>query len=126
MVRALVADPELPRKALEGRAGEVRMCLGLSECHYIGRRRLWVPMTCAVNAAAAREAEMDIVRTETPKTVLVVGAGPAGLEAARVAALRGHKVFLCDRERAIGGTVRILAMDPNRRNLRGRRRVLRD
>jgi 2,4-dienoyl-CoA reductase-like NADH-dependent reductase (Old Yellow Enzyme family)/thioredoxin reductase len=116
MVRALVADPELPRKALEGRAGAVRMCLGLSECHYIGPHR--VPMTCAVNAAAAREAEMDIVPAESPKTVLVVGAGPGGLEAARVAALRGHKVFLCDRERVIGGTVRILAMDPNRRNLR--------
>jgi 2,4-dienoyl-CoA reductase-like NADH-dependent reductase (Old Yellow Enzyme family)/thioredoxin reductase len=115
MVRALVADPELPRKARTGRAGEIRMCIGMSECHFIGRSR--VPMTCAVNASAGREAEMEIVAAPTPKTVAVVGAGPAGLEAARVAALRGHHVYLCDRSRQLGGTVRVLAMDPNRRNL---------
>jgi 2,4-dienoyl-CoA reductase-like NADH-dependent reductase (Old Yellow Enzyme family)/thioredoxin reductase len=116
MVRALIADPELPNKAREGRAGEIRMCLGLSECHYIGPHR--TPMTCAVNAAAAREAEMEIVPTATPKTVVVVGAGPAGMEAARVAALRGHHVYLADAHRQIGGTPAVLALDPNRRNLR--------
>jgi 2,4-dienoyl-CoA reductase-like NADH-dependent reductase (Old Yellow Enzyme family)/thioredoxin reductase len=116
MVRALIADPELPRKAREGRADQVRMCLGMNECHYIGAHR--VPMTCAVNAAAGREAEMEIRPAAVARTVLVVGAGPAGMEAARVAALRGHRVFLCDRERALGGTPRILARDPNRRNLR--------
>ncbi len=115
MVRALIADPELPKKAREGRAGDIRMCLGMSECHYIGPHR--TPMTCAVNAAAGREAEMEITPATTKKTVLVVGAGPAGMEAARVAALRGHQVYLADREPALGGTVRILAKDPNRRNL---------
>jgi 2,4-dienoyl-CoA reductase-like NADH-dependent reductase (Old Yellow Enzyme family)/thioredoxin reductase len=116
MVRALIADPELPNKARAGRAHEVRMCLGLSECHYIGPHR--TPMTCAVNAAAAREAEMEIVPAAVPRTVVVVGAGPAGMEAARVAALRGHHVFLADAHRRIGGTPAILALDPNRRNLR--------
>ncbi|HEX4578645.1 MAG TPA: FAD-dependent oxidoreductase [Candidatus Dormibacteraeota bacterium] len=116
MVRALIADPDLPNKARAGRADEIRMCLGMSECHYIGQHR--VPMTCAVNAAAAREDEAEIRSAPVSRTVLVIGAGPAGMEAARVAALRGHRVFLCDRERAIGGTVRILAADPNRRNLR--------
>jgi 2,4-dienoyl-CoA reductase-like NADH-dependent reductase (Old Yellow Enzyme family)/thioredoxin reductase len=116
MVRALIADPELPNKARQGRADEVRMCLGMSECHYIGMHR--VPMTCAVNAAAGREAELEITPAVVQRTVLVIGAGPAGMEAARVAALRGHRVFLCDRERAMGGTPRILARDPNRRNLR--------
>ncbi|HXA29697.1 MAG TPA: FAD-dependent oxidoreductase [Candidatus Angelobacter sp.] len=116
MVRALIADPELPNKAREGRADEVRMCLGMSECHYIGMHR--VPMTCAVNAEAGREAELAIVPAAASRTVLVIGAGPAGMEAARVAALRGHRVYLCDRERALGGTPRILARDPNRRNLR--------
>src|SRR5262249_44689802 len=53
-----------------------------------------------------------------PRTIVVVGAGPAGLEASRVAALRGHKVYLCDRATELGGTVRLLAADPNRRNLR--------
>jgi 2,4-dienoyl-CoA reductase-like NADH-dependent reductase (Old Yellow Enzyme family) len=116
MVRALIADPELPNKAREGRADEVRMCLGMSECHYIGMHR--VPMTCAVNAAAGREAELEVTPAASARTVLVVGAGPAGMEAARIAALRGHHVYLCDRERALGGTPRILARDPNRRNLR--------
>jgi 2,4-dienoyl-CoA reductase-like NADH-dependent reductase (Old Yellow Enzyme family)/thioredoxin reductase len=115
MVRALIADPDLPKKAREGRVDDIRMCLGLSECHYIGPHR--TPMTCAVNAAAGREAEMEIKPATKKKTVLVVGAGPAGMEAARVAALRGHHVYLADRESALGGTVRFLAMDPNRRNL---------
>jgi 2,4-dienoyl-CoA reductase-like NADH-dependent reductase (Old Yellow Enzyme family)/thioredoxin reductase len=116
MVRALIADPDLPRKAREGRSDQIRMCLGMSECHAIGPHR--VPVTCAVNAAAAREAEMELVPTEAPRTVVVVGAGPAGMETARVAALRGHRVFLADARRTLGGTPAILALDPNRRNLR--------
>ncbi len=116
MVRALIADPELPNKAREGRILEVRMCLGMSECHYIGPHR--TPINCAVNAAAGREKEMEVRPAEVTKTVVVVGAGPAGMEAARVAALRGHHVYLSDAARAIGGTVRLLARDPNRRNLR--------
>ena len=116
MVRALVADPDLPRKARDGRVDEIRMCLGMSECHAIGPHR--VPMTCAVNAAAAREDELAIVPAAEPRTVAIVGAGPAGMEAARVAALRGHRVFLADRRRSLGGTPAVLALDPNRRNLR--------
>ena len=116
MVRALIADPDLPNKARGGRAGEIRMCIGMSECHHIGPDR--VPVTCAVNAAAAREAEMEIVPAMVPKTVVVVGAGPAGMEAARVAARRGHRVYLADARRTLGGTPAVLALDPNRRNLR--------
>lgn len=116
MVRALIADPELPNKVRRGEAGGVRMCLGMSECHYIGPHR--TPITCAVNPAAGREAEFDLTPAEQPKTVVVVGAGPAGLEAARISGLRGHHVYLCDAEREIGGTPRLLARDPNRRNLR--------
>jgi 2,4-dienoyl-CoA reductase-like NADH-dependent reductase (Old Yellow Enzyme family)/thioredoxin reductase len=116
MVRALIADPELPDKARHGRVEEIRPCLGMSECHAVGPHR--VPVTCAVNAAAAREDEMAIVPAERRKTVVVVGAGPAGMEAARVAALRGHDVYLADRSRTIGGTAALLALDPNRRNLR--------
>src|SRR5262249_23435136 len=115
MVRALIADPELPRKVRTGRSQEIRMCLGLSECHYIGPHR--TPVNCAVNASAGREASAELVAAAHPKTVVVVGAGRAGMEAARVAAQRGHTVYLCDRERRIGGTPRLLATDPNRRNL---------
>ena len=116
MVRALIADPDLPNKTRAGRASEIRMCIGMSECHHIGPHR--VPVTCAVNAAAAREAEMVLVPAAEPRTVIVVGAGPAGLEAARVAARRGHTVYLADAHRSIGGTPALLALDPNRRNLK--------
>jgi 2,4-dienoyl-CoA reductase-like NADH-dependent reductase (Old Yellow Enzyme family)/thioredoxin reductase len=116
MVRALIADPDFPNKARTGRVDEIRMCLGMSECHAIGPHR--VPMTCAVNAAAGREAELEITPAEVPKTVVVVGAGPAGMEAARMSALRGHHVYLADSARSIGGTPAVLAVDPNRRNLR--------
>jgi pyruvate/2-oxoglutarate dehydrogenase complex dihydrolipoamide dehydrogenase (E3) component len=92
------------------------MCLGISECHYIGPHR--TPIHCAVNAAAGREKEMEIVPAIKAKRIVVVGAGPAGMEAARVAALRGHHVYLSDKAREMGGTVRLLAADPNRRNLR--------
>ncbi len=116
MVRALIADPQLPNKARSGRSSEVRGCLGMSECHAIGAHR--VPLTCAVNAEAAREDELTIVPAATRRTVVVVGAGPAGLEAARIAAVRGHRVVLADAQRSIGGTPAVLAIDPNRRNLR--------
>lgn len=115
MVRALIADPDLPKKAQAGKDDEIRMCLGLTECHHIGRHR--VAITCAANASAGREAELAITEAEEKKTVMVVGAGPAGMEAARVAALRGHKVYLGDEQRRLGGTVRLLAEDQNRRNL---------
>jgi 2,4-dienoyl-CoA reductase-like NADH-dependent reductase (Old Yellow Enzyme family)/thioredoxin reductase len=113
MVRALIADPELPKKARSGRADEARPCLGVSECHHIGPNR--TPVTCAMNASAGRESEMELIMAPHPKTVVVVGAGPAGLEAARVARLRGHTVYLCDRRREIGGTIALLGQDPNRR-----------
>ncbi len=116
MVRALIADPDLPNKVRTGRTVDVRTCLGLSECHHIGSHR--VPVTCAVNAAAAREAEMTIVPAVVRKRIVVVGAGPAGMEAARVAAQRGHEVYLADAARFLGGTPAVLALDPNRRNLR--------
>lgn len=115
LVRPLIADPEFPTKARDGRAGEIRPCLAINECHTVGRSR--VPVTCAVNAAAGRETEMTIVPADAPKVVAVVGAGPAGMEAARVAALRGHRVVLHDAARTLGGTVRLLAEDANRRNL---------
>lgn len=115
MVRALIADPDLPNKLRSGRSGHVRMCLGMQECHHIGRHR--TPLTCAVNAAAAREDEMQLVAADVTRRVVVIGAGPAGLEAARVAALRGHEVYLADARRRIGGTPALLAADPNRRNL---------
>jgi 2,4-dienoyl-CoA reductase-like NADH-dependent reductase (Old Yellow Enzyme family)/thioredoxin reductase len=116
MVRSLIADPHLPRKVRSGQADRVRPCLGVSECHHIGPDR--TPVQCAMNAAAGREAELEISRAPHSKTVVVVGAGPAGLEAARVARLRGHTVYLCDRRSELGGTVAVLGRDENRRTFR--------
>ena len=117
MVRALIADPDLPNKTRAGKMDQVRPCLAMSECHFIGARR--TPVTCAVNPQAGRENELALAPlVGDPRTVVIVGAGPAGMEAARVATLRGHAVFLADRARMIGGTPRLLAADPNRRILR--------
>jgi len=119
MTRALIADPELPRKALEGRLDDVRLCVGANEgC--IDRIYQGKPVTCVQNPSAGREVELaEPAPTATPRRVVVVGAGPAGLEAARVAALRGHRVVLLEREAEMGGQVLIAARAPARAELGG-------
>ncbi len=114
MARAFIADPEFANKAREGRLEDIRTCIVTNECHYVGRRR---PVMCAVNAAAGREEEMDFAPARAKKLVLIVGGGPAGMEAARLAALRGHRVLLSERRTELGGKVSIIARDPNRRQL---------
>ena len=101
MVRALVAEPRLVAKGLAG--DEARPCIGGNECHY-GR-----PIICAVNPAAGREAEMEITPAQAARRVLVVGAGPAGIECALWAAARGHEVILADPAAEPGGALTILA-----------------
>ncbi len=103
MARPLLADPELPRKLAEGRPEDVRPCIYCYAC--VGQIFVNQSVKCAVNPATAREAEFAISRAASPKNVLVVGAGPAGMEAARVAALRGHRVTLCEKEPRLGGTL---------------------
>jgi len=103
MVRALIADPRAIAKSFSGRNGSVIPCIGGNECHY-GRA-----VACASNPSAGREAEMEIVATPTPKRILVVGAGPAGLECAASAAERGHRVVLVDRRTEMGGMLISLA-----------------
>ncbi|MFZ5916457.1 MAG: FAD-dependent oxidoreductase [Chloroflexota bacterium] len=107
--RPLFADPEWPNKAREGRLAEIRPCLRCSKSAGV-----WPEdMRCTVNAAVGQEAafEAGLLPTDAPKKVLVVGAGPAGLEAARLATLRGHSVTLIDEADQIGGKV-LLAMIP--------------
>lgn len=101
MVRALVAEPRLVAKGLGG--DDPRPCIGGNECHY-GR-----PIICAVNPAAGREAEMEVTPTAAPRRVLVVGAGPAGIECALWAAARGHQVILAERACELGGALTMLA-----------------
>ena len=103
MARKLLADPELPRKLAEGRPQDVRPCIYCYTC--VGNIFLNRATCCAVNPATGNEAEFGIEPAEHPRRVLVVGGGPAGMEAARVATLRGHRVTLCERRDRLGGTL---------------------
>jgi mycofactocin system FadH/OYE family oxidoreductase 2 len=124
MTRALIADPDLPRKVLAGAGDDVRVCVGANEgC--IDRIYQGKPVTCVQNPGTGRELELaEPVPARPPRRVVVVGAGPAGLEAARVAALRGHRVVLFEREAEVGGQVLIAARAPARAEYAGILRFL--
>ena len=88
----------------EGRIEDIVPCVG---CHEgcIGRVRKYQHISCAVNPRAGVERELALLPAERRKSVLVVGGGPAGMEAARVSALRGHKVTLWERQNRLGGNL---------------------
>jgi 2,4-dienoyl-CoA reductase-like NADH-dependent reductase (Old Yellow Enzyme family)/thioredoxin reductase len=103
MGRKLLADPELPNKIAEGRAGDIRPCIYCYTCvSEIFHSR---HVICAVNAETGHEHSRVISPARQSRSILVVGAGPAGMEAARVACLRGHQVTLCEAGSRLGGTV---------------------
>ncbi|HQT85461.1 MAG: N-methylproline demethylase [Acidiphilium sp. 37-64-53] len=109
MTRAHIADPYIGRKLLEGRADDIRQCVGAGYC--IDRIYTGADALCIQNAATGREATMPhvIAKAATARRIVVVGAGPGGLEAARVCAERGHHVVLFERESALGGQINIAA-----------------
>ncbi len=119
--RKLLADPDFPNKLAAGRSRAIRPCVYCYTC--VAQAFFDKPVRCAVNPEAGKEAELSaLVRTPAAqkKRVLVVGGGPAGMEAARVAALRGHDVTLVERSDQLGGTLRFAALpyEPNERLLR--------
>ncbi|MFI5043340.1 MAG: FAD-dependent oxidoreductase [Acidimicrobiales bacterium] len=117
LVRALIADPTWADKARAGRTEEIRRCVGCNQGCY-GNLIEGLPVTCVTNPVVGREEELGtLTPTTAPRHVVVVGGGPAGLEAAWVAAARGHRVTLVERSEELGGKIALAAALPGRGEL---------
>lgn len=115
MGRAAIADPELPRKVAQGKLDDVQHCVGcLQGC--IGRLYWDVPINCLANSAVGNESQ-ELIDASEKKKVLVVGGGIAGLETARIAALRGHAVELHEKTGKLGGQLLIAGMPPHKQSI---------
>jgi mycofactocin system FadH/OYE family oxidoreductase 2 len=114
MARALICDPEFPNKAREGRLEEIRKCIACMQvCAGNFHKRL--PISCTLNPEAGREEGLATVNPALKrKKVMVIGGGAAGMETARIAALRGHEVKLFERDKQLGGQLHIAAKIPKR------------
>ena len=116
IVRGQIADPHLSKKAAEDRPQDIRPCISCNQMCW-GRRSRDYWISCLVNPSSGREFEWGGDRfenTDAPKKVLVVGGGPGGMEAARVAAERGHQVTLVEASHQLGGQFRLAGMQPRR------------
>jgi len=109
--RALIADPYLPKKAMNGNLKDIVPCIYCNRClQSLGTG----PLTCTVNPEAGRESELKFKPIGKVKRVLIVGGGLAGMKAAQIAALRGHKVTLYERSDKFGGNMRIASVPPRK------------
>jgi len=113
MARPFLADPEFVIKAEQGRADEINTCIGCNQAclDHIFQGKL---TSCLVNPRACRETELNYVKTDAPKKLAVVGAGPAGLAFATIAAERGHNVTLFDAGSEIGGQFNVAKKVPGK------------
>lgn len=112
MGRASIADPELPLRCAKGEWNSVRVCLGCNDA-CIGRTSKELGVGCAINPYAGREFEFAALqKANTVKKILVIGAGPAGMEAAWAAARLGHSVVLAEKENHVGGQFWLAAFPP--------------
>ena len=114
MAKTLIADPHFPNKAKAGNVDDIRTCIACTQS-CVGHVDLGLGVSCIYNPVTGREGELaELPMAETPKRLLVVGGGPAGLEAARIAATRGHHVVLVDRSSRLGGQVKLVMKAPKR------------
>ncbi|HZJ84560.1 MAG TPA: NAD(P)/FAD-dependent oxidoreductase, partial [Syntrophomonadaceae bacterium] len=114
--RGFLADPDWGIKAEQGRANTIRKCIGCMVCldMLFAHNSPSTGVACAINAQAGFENKRFISKSEKPLKILVIGAGPAGLEAARVAAIKGHEVTLVEKENRIGGQWNLAAIPPGK------------
>lgn len=113
MGRQSICDPETMKKAMEGRLGSIRQCIA---CHHgcVGNLLQGKPIRCIFNPTLGRESELLPVQTDKAKKVMVIGAGPAGLQAAISAAQSGHQVSVYEKKRWAGGQFRLGAVPPSK------------
>jgi NADPH-dependent 2,4-dienoyl-CoA reductase/sulfur reductase-like enzyme len=113
MGRASLADPEFPKKAAAGEFDEIRPCIACNEgC--IGLLFLDQPIKCVLNPTLGKETESVIKPTPAKKKVMVIGGGPAGMEAAATAAKAGHEVSLYEKQDRLGGLFYLASVPPNK------------
>jgi 2,4-dienoyl-CoA reductase (NADPH2) len=110
--RALIADPDFPRKVQEGRLAEIRPCIACNACVDLVANAKQA--RCAVNPEVGREDSWRIEPAAVPRRVMVVGSGPAGMEAARIARLRGHEVSIWERDEQLGGKLDVASRAPSK------------
>lgn len=115
MTRALIADPDLPRKAREGRLAEVVRCIGCNAC--IAHYHAGTTLRCAVNPRTGRELRLGRPAAADSRRIVVVGGGPAGIAAAIEAGCAGHEVVLLERSERLGGQIALTGAAPGGRDL---------
>lgn len=117
MARGLVADPDLPIKTREGRAEEIRRCIACNVCidHLFQDKDI----VCTVNPEVGRESEFELKPAPQRKRVMIIGGGPGGMEAARVAGLRGHEVALYEEHHRLGGRIEAACQASIKEELKG-------
>jgi len=115
MGRPLIADPDLPMKAFQGRIDDILPCISCNRCMQSVRKGT---LQCAVNPEAGREAIFKLKETEHPKNVWIIGGGPAGMKAAEIATRRGHHVTLYEEKEKLGGQFLLAAIPPKKQILK--------
>ncbi len=115
--RPLIVDPDMPNKYKNKQFDDIRMCIACNQGCFDSLLN-FKSVSCTYNAMAGHEGEYKITEAARPKKVMVIGGGPAGMEAARVLALRGHRVTLYEKEDRLGGQLRYAFVPPGREEVR--------